>query len=563
MTYRLLILAFYLLSSGIFGFSQNSYDDRLRYLVNETGQAEVIITLHDNNLEFLTRNFSIASVKQNEVRIFLSERTVELFIKQKFPYTIIEPVEIRELRSATDLASAMEWDVYPTYDQYLEIMKGFTIQYPSLCILDTIGTTVYGKLVLALKISDNATSDEDEPEVFYTSTMHGNETGGFILMLRLTDYLLENYQNNQRIRDLIDDLEIWINPLANPDGAYRTGNTINATGTNRAIRFNANFYDLNRNFPDPETPYNGDNVMQKETADMIKFLSGHRFVLSANFHSGEEVVNYPWDSKEEYHADNVWFTNISRAYADTVHRYSIPTYMDSFDEGVVRGIEWYKVYGGRQDYVTRELQGRELTIEIDNNYIAPVSYLNTLWDYNFRSLIGYLENARYGVHGRVTDVSAKPVPTIVFIKGYDRDSSQIYSDTLSGRYIRMLAPGSKDITFTAIGYKDTTIRGVLVAPFTRTNLDVMMLPLPDSEWMPFLFPNPASTYIKAWLPMELSGPIRVEVYSSSGRLMQNYQSAMPANRQVVLNIDGLSPGVYIVKFASAGGSVTGRIIVMR
>ncbi|MCK7536337.1 MAG: hypothetical protein MZV63_37830 [Marinilabiliales bacterium] len=85
-----------------------------------------------------------------------------------------------------------------------------------------------------------------EPEVFYTSTIHGDETAGFILMLRLADYLLKNYNTDSRVKDLVDNLEIWINPLANPDGTYRSGNYIISP-----VRFNANGYDLNRNFPDP------------------------------------------------------------------------------------------------------------------------------------------------------------------------------------------------------------------------------------------------------------------------------------------------------------------------
>ena len=49
-------------------------------------------------------------------------------------------------------------------------------------------------------------------------------------------------------------------------------------------------YDLNRNFPDPGL---SNVVRQKETLDMIKFMRKHHFVISANFHSGAEVVNYP------------------------------------------------------------------------------------------------------------------------------------------------------------------------------------------------------------------------------------------------------------------------------
>ena len=105
---------------------------------------------------------------------------------------------------------------------------------------------------------------------------------------------------------------------------------------------------------------------------MMRFLAKHRFVLSANFHSGEEVVNYPWDRWSRDHPDKEWFYMISRAYADTVHRHAPYGYMNYLDNGVTNGYYWYPVNGGRQDYVTYELQGREVTIELDSDYITPV-----------------------------------------------------------------------------------------------------------------------------------------------------------------------------------------------
>ena len=407
MTYRTLILSMLLIFSGTRTFSQDDIDARLRKLVTTYGQAEVSINWPGNiKFDYLNRNFSISSVKENVVRIKLPPSRVELFIQQGLKYRIEEEPEIKTLRTASGINEAKQWDSYPTYSQYLGIMRGFAEQYPSLCRLDTIGVSIYGKLILALKISDLAGVDESEPEVFFTSSMHGDETGGFILMLRLADYLLKNYQSNGRVRNMVDNLEIWINPLANPDGTYRVGNVITYP-----TRFNANEVDLNRNFPDPLQPYSNTNIQQKETTDMVKFLEKHRFVLSANFHSGAEVVNYPWDAfknnkltlRSPVHADEDWFHQISREYADTVHKYSSPSYMDEFENGIVRGAEWYVVFGGRQDFVTWELQGREVTIELDNNYKTPSDNLETLWQNNYRSLMGYLENALYGIHGKVLD----------------------------------------------------------------------------------------------------------------------------------------------------------------
>ena len=307
-----------------------SSDERLRQIISKDGQVEVTIPYTDKKtVELITTNVSILSVKNKLVHISLSPLTVEWFILQKYNYQIVEKFEVKGLLTAADVNQAMSWDKYPTYSQYDSIMLSFKQLYPSLCRLDTIGTSINGKLVLALKISVNPSFDGDKPAVFYSSTIHGDETGGFVMMLHLADYLLKNYSVSSRVKNLADNLEIWINPLANPDGTYGTGNIISSP-----TRYNANSYDLNRNFPDPFTP---NTVKQKETLNMIKFMRKHKFVLSVNFHSGEEVVNYTWDRwLSKFHADDSWFNSISRAYADTAHVYAGPAYMNFLDNGVTR-----------------------------------------------------------------------------------------------------------------------------------------------------------------------------------------------------------------------------------
>ncbi len=205
---------------------------------------------------------------------------------------------------------------------------------------------------------------------------------------------------------------------------------------------------------------------------MMKFLAKHRFTLSANFHSGEEVVNYPWDRWGWLHADNDWYRAISRKYADTVHMHSPKGYMDFLENGITNGYDWYPVYGGRQDYVNYSLQGREVTIELDTNFVTPADYLPELWEYNRQSLVGYLENALYGVHGRTSDsYNDKPVPARIFIEKHDKDNSHVYSDTVSGEFVRLLKPGLWDLTFSADSYKDTTIMNVSVTDGEETGLD--------------------------------------------------------------------------------------------
>lgn len=539
-------------------------DDRLRQIVSQYGQAEVSVRYEGQKaIEILTAHVSILSVKDKHVFISLSPVTVEWFISQGFDYQIIEKVSPRGLISARDVSQAMEWDVYPTHTQYDSIMLSFQKLYPSLCRLDTIGKSVNGQLVLALKIT-SGNSTPDKPRVFYTSTMHGDETGGFILMLHLADYLLKNYGKNARVHTLLDNLEVWINPLSNPDGTYRNDNTINS-----AIRFNANGIDLNRDFPDPFSP---NTISQKETVDMMKFLRKHRFVLSANFHAGTEVVNYPWDRYiTKLHADDTWFHKISRAYADTVHHYSSPAYMTFLDNGVTRGALWYVVYGGRQDFVTSELQGREVTIELDDQYVTPAAQLTLLWQNNFHSLLGYLENALYGIHGLVRNINTlAPVPARIFIQGYDKDSSHVYSDTITGRFVRFLPPGLWNLTFSAVGYTSQTLNNIVVSDFQKTELTVDMSPVvsaidPLVKSPVLLYPNPAKNQLNALLPDEIAGEVNVKIYNQTGSLLSDFDGQVSKETPFEIELKSLPEGMYFIVFRnSVSGSIYhGKFVVSR
>ncbi len=561
---RLVILLFLFTVFSFKCYPQNSNDDRLREIVNRYRQARVAIPYPGfKSASLLSQYISVESVKGKKLYAVLSPLTVDWFIRQDYSYTVEEVTEAKGILTASGLRLAMEWNSYPTYSQYDSILQSFSTGYPSLCKIDTIGTSIDGRLVLALKISDNAGVDEDEPEVFYTSTIHGDETGGFVLMLRLADYLLKQYSQNSRVRNLVDNLEIWINPLANPDGTYNRGNSITSP-----VRFNANGVDLNRNFPDPEVPA---VILQKETRDMVGFMRKHRFVISANFHSGDEVVNYPWDRWPRLHADDKWFRLVSRKYADTVHLNSPAGYMTFLDNGVTNGYKWYTIFGGRQDFVTYELRGREVTIELDNNYVTPVSQLAQLWENNRNSLVGYLGNALYGIHGKVKDdATNEPVEATVFIQRHDRDSSQVYSDKLSGNFTRLLSPGLWNLSFSAPGYYTTSVNGVEAVDGKSTDLNVKMVRVMNSvdttnPGIPFLYPNPAVSEIRAVLPLSVHGSLNIKIVNSTGTVFSDYDIESYPYTPVILSVKLLPAGAYVVVFRNKteGISYNARFIVIK
>ena len=56
-----------------------------------------------------------------------------------------------------------QWDTYPSYDGYVELMEKFGADYPSLCRVVEFGKSVMDRQLLAAKVSDNVGEEEKEP----------------------------------------------------------------------------------------------------------------------------------------------------------------------------------------------------------------------------------------------------------------------------------------------------------------------------------------------------------------------------------------------------------------
>ncbi|HOD17281.1 MAG TPA: M14 family zinc carboxypeptidase [Candidatus Cloacimonadota bacterium] len=421
-----------------------------------------------SELQTLTQVISIANVKDKTVWAFANDDEWAAF--QRLGYTaelLPNPSSQAEVTMRDSGQNAKLWDSYPTYDAYVAQMYAFQTNYPALCQIIDAGTTVNGRKILFAKISDNVATHEAEPEVMYTSTIHGNETCGYVLMLRLIDYLLSNYNTDARVQNLVNNLEIWINPNANPDGTYYGGNS----SVSGARRYNANGIDLNRSFPDV---WGGTTqTHQIENTIMENLANAHHFVISANFHGGTEVVNYPWDGTTTRHIDNDWFIDISSDYVNTARQVNASYMTALYSSGITNGSDWYIVYGGRQDWMNYNKQCREVTIELSTSYILSASQLPAYWNYNCNSFLGYLENALYGLQGTVKDAYGNPLAATINVIGHDDAHSKATTDPACGDYIRMLLPGTYTVQVTAAGYEPQTFNNVVITDGQKTTLNVV------------------------------------------------------------------------------------------
>jgi len=427
--------------------------------INRRGEVYFSFQLNDfTQLSTLTKRISISKIDGHTVYAYANQKEFSDFSKIKIDYEVLTaPSELYTVKMSNDLKQVLTWNYYPTYPAYEALMQQFTNDHPDICKLITIATLASGHKILALRISDNVNMEENEPEFLYSSSIHGNETSGYILMLHLADSLLSGYGTSARIKNLVNNFDIVICPLANPDGTYKGGN-----GTvNGATRYNANNVDLNRNYPDPDVvygPHPDANAWQPETIAFMDFATQNTFTMGANFHGGVEVLNYPWDTWPRLSADNAWWIYTSREYADTVHLHAPVGYMNYKNNGITNGYAWYYVHGGRQDYMNYFHHCRESTIEISDEFVLPENQLIPYWNYNYRSFLNYIEQAGYGLHGLVTDsVSGEPLHAEIFISGFDKDSSNVYTDPQVGDYHRLLKGGSYTVNYSASGYISKTI----------------------------------------------------------------------------------------------------------
>ncbi|MCC6689677.1 MAG: immune inhibitor A [Saprospiraceae bacterium] len=143
---------------------------------------------------------------------------------------------------------------YYTFAQMEAAMDALIASYPGIASKTSLGTSVQGRNIWCIKISDNVATDEvNEPEVLYIGVQHAREAIGGSSMIFFMQYLCEQYAANNSIKNLVDNREVFIIPCMNPDGwEYNRSTDQNGGGMWRKNRRNnggGTFgVDLNRNW---------------------------------------------------------------------------------------------------------------------------------------------------------------------------------------------------------------------------------------------------------------------------------------------------------------------------
>ena len=447
---------------------------------------------------------------------------------------------------------------YPTHAQIGTLLADLATNYPTICRTFSMGQSVQGRELWGLVVSGDVNNTAAEPEVLLTSTMHGDEVVGMSLLVNLAHHLVENFgqPGYTDLTDLVNTTEIHIMPLHNPDG-YVAG-----------TRYNADFYDLNRNFP---LPTGFDPVTAIENLNYMAYANAHHFVVSENGHGGALVVNYPWDYTYTLAPDDLAMIQLSLEYSTT----NLPMFNGSFTDGITNGAAWYRVDGGLQDWAYDQTGCINVTIEVSNIKWPHVSTLPGFWDDNRESFLNFIDAADFGVSGVVTDsINGNPLDALVTVTG---NVKTVSTDPAHGDYYKLVDTGTHELTFSADGYHSKTVSGVSTVWGTPTVLDVQLAPVATpvpgtghvmtaiAAW-----PNPFNPSTKLAITVPTAGPVALAVYDLQGRVVRSLLAADLAAGVHPVIWDGrsdagtvLPSGVYFARARTIAGQATTKLLLIK
>ncbi|XP_067929704.1 carboxypeptidase D-like [Watersipora subatra] len=338
---------------------------------------------------------------------------------------------------------------YFTNEQITSFLRQTNQKYPDKTYVYSIGKSVEGRDLLVIALSATQPSQHLllRPESKYIGNIHGNEALTRQVLLRLIIYLLEEYGSDPVVTKIMDTSRVHILPTMNPDG-FQVAEEGACSGT--LGRHNMGDIDLNRDFPDIfDKDYRIKENMQPETLAIANWMESQQFVLSANFHGGTLVANYPYDTspnadsweafgKPSICEDDDTFQHLARKYSypHRTMRNNTCSYVE-FKDGITNGADWYIAKGTMQDYNYAEAGCMELTLEISCCKFPPSADLEELWLDNQYALTSYLEQVGIGVKGIVLTSDGKPAKELHI----HVDERMVVSTTMLGEYWKLLLPG--------------------------------------------------------------------------------------------------------------------------
>lgn len=287
------------------GADAASSDGSLRPEV-ENGPAEATFFLDvplfqpDDLARLAAAGFDIAGIDRRRMLAGVVVRGSELerLSRLGFTYSIRRegPVPLNAAKALSDYTDPQELSAF---------MDQVAANFPKLAQKVLLqGTLFEGQKVWALKITKDVGQANDRPTFLVDAQHHAREVMTPEIAKDMIDYLTSRYATDPDVQRWVDNINIWIVPSVNPDGAMYVFNNDNMWRKNRNPVCPA---DINRNYPflwnscggssascSSETYHGPEPGSEPETKAMVQVTADAHALFALSYHSYGEYIMYSY-----------------------------------------------------------------------------------------------------------------------------------------------------------------------------------------------------------------------------------------------------------------------------
>jgi len=437
---------------------------------------------------------------------------------------------------------------YHTFEEIAYKLDSIANYYPAITHLDTIGYSTCDSMpIFAMKISDNVNIEEDEPAILYVACHHAEEILGVEICMYMINDLTGKYNIDSAITYWIDNREIWIVPLLNPEGHKIVMDEIDTTwrknkrdnNNNGIFDLDYDGVDLNRNYdfywsqggsPEPTSEYyrGSSPFSENETRAIRDLVFSQHFVFCNTYHSARtglgEVIYFPWRWSGGYSPDFPFILQVADSMSKRIikdngsgHYLIMPGYgLDGKTRNWLYGVHGTFTY----------------CVEVSTTTIQPGWMVDDICQRNLVGAYYLLKRvSQSGITGCIYDsLSGEPLSAEVIIdEYYDPALPPRQSEPILGRFLRIVSDGIYDVEIHKYGYASKYYKNIEVADGKLTELNVRLSKMEyevtkkDNDNRILINPNPASNPVVISLnnPLNFSS---LKIYDIIGRLVINFDN---------------------------------------
>ena len=404
----------------------------------------------------LQEKFDIDNIRGNTATIYVVPDELSRIKKMGFKTEILIPDLAKHSRY---ILESPDFTGYHNYSQTLNLVDSLILAFPNLIFKVNYGQSIQGRQLYAVRISDNAGVDENEPEISFDGCHHGNEWTASEMVVLLMRHLLVNYGIDPNITRLVNTREIWIYPFINPDGRELNQ------------RYNAAGVDVNRDWGYMWDAWGGSTApfSQPESQAGRAWINANQFVIGQTNHSGTEAISYPWSYRPDQAPDRNPINFLAAGYSST-SGYANLAYFQGYNG-------MYAINGSAKDSFYGLMGTVGWTMEVSYTKTPPASQIPMYWNYNRPAMIYLIEQASRGVKGMVTDATnSNPVAATVWVSDASKNYWPIYTDPTVGDFHKFVLPGTYSVKIMANGYQTATVNNVVVVDTGATAVNFQLQP---------------------------------------------------------------------------------------